>query len=324
MGKLFDSMKQRGVTLPQAASVATTPRLQVLPAETELLPVNDHIVMPFYEVPNEQERKWHGQEIGHSPKMETGHSAVAKTEPIIALPPTLSVTSPPKVEAVTRLSFTPVEAKHHHDLRHIADEIVVIHQPHSHEAHDYRLMAEQLLHELQALQASSLTLLPVQTGAASTLVANLGTAWADLTRLPVVLIDAARSKPGDDLACYFGLTPAPGWEELMTGSMLGETIQQTGRAWLDLIGSGRRLAWSNTQAWASKAQQVMHELQKHYRHILLMGPAFPHSPLGLVLAETTATTCLLVHAEHKHAEHVDTVSHTLTQLGKSLVGSIVV
>jgi hypothetical protein len=321
MGKLFDSMKHRGAALPQAASVATTPRLQVLPAETELMPVNDHVVMPFYEVPNEQEAtSSQGQKTAQHAAPE---EVFAKTEPIIALPPTLTVASPPKVEPVSRLSFSSAETRHHHDLRHIADEVVVIHQPHSHEAHDYRQMAEQLLHELHSLQASSLTLLPVQTGAASTLVANLGTAWADLTRLPVVLIDAARSKPGDDLACYFGLTPAPGWEELMTGSMLGETIQQTGRAWLDLIGSGRRLAWSNTQAWATKAQQVMHELQKHYRHILLMGPAFPHSPLGLVLAETTATTCLLVQAEHKHAEHVDTVSHTLTQLGKPLVGSIV-
>lgn len=309
MGKLFDSMKQRGTSVPPAASVASTPRLQVLATETELLPVDDHVVMPFFEVGGESVQK-------HVPETLT------KTEPIIVVKPTLTVSQPPTTAA--RISFTPAESKHHHDLRHIADEVVVIHQPHSNEAHDYRLMAEQLIHELQALQASSVTLLPVQTSSAGMLVANLGTAWADVTRLPVVMIDAARSKPGDDLACYFGLTPAPGWEELMTGAMLGESIQQTGRAWLDLIGSGRRLAWSNTQAWASKAQQVMHELQKHYRHILLMGPAFPHSPLGLVLAETTGTTCLLVTAEGKQTEQVDAVTQTLTQLGKPLLGSIVV
>jgi hypothetical protein len=310
MGKLFDSMKQRGTIVPPAASVATPPRLQVLATESDLLPVNDHVVMPFFEVGGDSAKK-------------SVPESLTKTEPIIVVKPTLSVAPAPTTTAA-RITFTPAESKHHYDLRHIADEVVVIHQPHSNEAHDYRLMAEQLIHELQSLQATSVTLLPVQTSSAGMLVANLGSAWADVTKLPVVMIDAARSKPGDDLACYFGLTPAPGWEELMTGAMLGESIQQTGRAWLDLIGSGRRLAWSNTQAWANKAQHVMHELQKHYRHILLMGPAFPHSPLGLVLAETTGTTCLLVTAEGKHTEQVDAVSQTLTQMGKPLLGSIVV
>src|SRR5437016_3476458 len=54
MGKLFDSMKQRGGALPVAGAVAQ-PRLQVVPVVSDLSHVHDHETMPFYEVPNENE-----------------------------------------------------------------------------------------------------------------------------------------------------------------------------------------------------------------------------------------------------------------------------
>lgn len=302
MGKLFDSMKQRSAALNVSPSKEAAPRLQVLPAH-DLAPVEDHEPMPFYEVPNDSEPK-------------------NKTNPFLSIAPVIKTPVAVKTPAVSRFTLLPAEPLNPTIDRHIADEVVVLHRPKSPEALEYRAMAEQLIHELTTLQATSMTLLPIHAQSGMVLAANLGCAWADLTKHPLVMIDAARSKPGDDLACYFGLTNAPGWEELMTGSSIGEALQQTGRHWFDLIGSGRRLAWSNTQSWARKADEVIHSLSKHYRHTLLLGPAFPHSPLGLVLAETTACTCILLSSDDAHHPHRELAQQALAQLGKPLVGSI--
>lgn len=316
MGKLYDSMKQRGTSLPISSSTPTPPRLQVVPSNHDLSPVDDHGTMPFYEVPNDQEPKRAGSPFNATLTQALPVEVVEKA--------TNSVYSPP---LAAKLAFTPATALDHGtadrlNRRLYADELIVIHRPSSPEAQEYRHLAENLIDELAALQSQSLTLLPLHQESSTALVANLGCAWADITRHPLVMIDAARSNPGDDLACYFGLTHAPGWEELMTGSSLGEALQQTGRNWLDLIGSGRRLAWSNTQSWATQASQVLHTLNKHYRHVLLLGPAFPHSPLGLVLAEVTAATCLLGTA-HTQSIHRETVHTALSQAGKPIVGTIV-
>lgn len=322
MGKLFDSMKQRGTSLPSATSAAAAPRLQVLPALAELPPVDDHEPMPFYEVPNEHDpvrRSLSFPTIAStaSPLPAKQHAADSVNREQIATQSLFPASTLP-----SKLSFAPAVPREHQLLKHFADELVVVHQPSSNASLEYRALAEQLIQELTSLQAQSMTLLPLQHQSASTLAANLGCAWAEITRHPLVLIDAARSNPGDDLACLFGLTNAPGWEELMTGSSLGESLQQTGRAWLDLIGSGRRLAWSNTQSWAEKSNHVVQSLGKHYRHVLLLGPAFPHSPLGLVLAETTATTCIVVAKDDSQQTHRDIVLHSLAQQGKPVIGTI--
>ncbi len=319
MGKLFDSMKQRGGALSSASSSTSAPRLQVVPEISDLAPADDHETMPFYEVPN-------ANDLTH---IKHNVVATAPTQPAIKLQ-TLhtdddqhhSHKDAHHSQPQTRLTFAPAVPRDRSPLDHLADELIVVHQPASPQALEYRAMAEQLIQELTALKAQSMTLLPLQQQSASTLAANLGCAWAEITRHPLVMIDAARSRPGDDLACLFGLTHAPGWEELMTGSAIGEALQQTGRAWLDLIGSGRRLAWSNTQAWADKARHVLQSLSKHYRHIVLLGPAYPHSPLGLVLAETTESTCILVANDEAQQSHRETVLQALSQQGKPIIGTI--
>jgi len=321
MGKLFDSMKQRGGALSSAGNSTSAPRLQVVSEVHELAPVDDHESMPFYEVPNESDPS--------RANLAFNVATVVAPTPAIKLQ-TLhheeeqhrSQTSSSHSQPQTKLSFAPAVPRDRSLLDHLADELIVVHQPASSAALEYRAIAEQLIQELTALKAQSMTLLPLQQQSASTLAANLGCAWAEITRHPLVVIDAARSRPGDDLACLFGLTHAPGWEELMTGSAIGEALQQTGRAWLDLIGSGRRLAWSNTQAWADKARHVLQSLSKHYRHIVLLGPAYPHSPLGLVLAETTESTCILVANDESQQSQRETVLQALSQQGKPIIGTI--
>ncbi|HMP18201.1 MAG TPA: hypothetical protein PKD72_14350 [Gemmatales bacterium] len=103
---------------------------------------------------------------------------------------------------------------------------------------------------------------------------------------------------------------------------MGEALQQTGRLWLDLIGSGRRLAWSNTQSWARRAEEILHTLSKHYRHLLLLGPSYPASPLGLVLAETTACTCMILNSQDAQTPYREQAHQAMAQLGKPVIGSI--
>lgn len=317
MGKLFDSMKQRGGTLPSPSSVTSAPRLQVVPENSDLAHVDDHEPMPFYEVPNDKDPARINLAINHSP------TPVAPAELKLKAMPEEEVRRPKLVaQPHAKMSFATAMPHDRSPHDHLADELIVAHQPASSGALEYRAMAEQLIQELTALQAQSMTLLPLQQNSAATLAANLGCAWAEITRHPIVMIDAARTRPGDDLACLFGLTHAPGWEELMTGSSIGEALQQTGRAWLDLVGSGRRLAWANTQAWADKARHVLQSLSRHYRHIVLLGPAYPHSPLGLVLAETTESTCLVVNNDDAQQSHRETVLQALAQQGKPIVGTI--
>jgi hypothetical protein len=315
MGKLYDSMRERGKSMATAPFVGTSPKLQVLSADHELAQVDDHVVMPFYEVPADDEIT---QTISPHPSAKSIQSQTSAESPV---QPSF-FESRLKVETESSLHFSAAEPLAATSLSHIAEEVIVVHQPESLASREYRSLAEQLIHELTQLQGRSLTLLPLQQQSVSELVVNLGCAWADITRHPLVLIDAARSRPGDDLACYFGLSHAPGWEELMTGSSLGEALQQTGKNWLDLIGPGKRLAWSTTHAWASRTHSILHELTKHYRHILLLGPSFPHSPLGLVLAETTDSTCILLPASNSSLMQQESVQRILNEHGKSVLGCI--
>ncbi|HMP17099.1 MAG TPA: hypothetical protein PKD72_08765, partial [Gemmatales bacterium] len=140
MGKIFDSMRQRISKIPGSAMEVATP-LQVL-ADHQVMPVNDHESMPYYEVPNDAESK-------------TG------TLPFHVPTRRQQTAEPTRENKSRRVSLIPAEPIATHANQHIAEELIVIHQPRSAEALEYRAIAEQLLQELNSLQANSITLLPV-------------------------------------------------------------------------------------------------------------------------------------------------------------------
>ena len=175
MGKLFDSMKQRGGTLPSASSSTSAPRLQVVPEINDLVQVDDHETMPFYEVPNANDQK----HINYAVNVVV----TAPTQPAIKLQTLHTDEDQPHShkaaqhsQSQTKLTFAPAVPRDRSPLDHLADELIVVHQPASSEALEYRAMAEQLIQELTALKAQSMTLLPLQQQSASTLAANLGCA----------------------------------------------------------------------------------------------------------------------------------------------------
>lgn len=312
MGKLFDSIKRRNGTTPAVVSEAPPQRLHVVPAAP---PAEDLEPMPFYEVPASDGAPAATVSIARA------HVPVPERRPSQPIQPARASDVPPSPAAVT---FTPAEPAQRRSTAEIDERVVVIRRPDTSPAREYRELAEHLARLATARQVRSLMLLPLddrQPVAAA--AANLGCAWAEFTRHPLVLVDAARSQPGQDLATLLGVDAAPGWEELMTGAALGETIQQTGRSWLDLVGSGRRLAWANTQAWAKRAGGVLHALGKHYRHVLLLGPAYPHSPLGLVLAETTDSACIIVPAGQPNHPQKEPLLQAIARQGGQVLGTIV-
>jgi hypothetical protein len=309
MGKLFDSIKRRN------GAGATPPRLQVVPA-AEPIRHDDQESMPFYEVP--------ATDGNEASTVSIAKPVPSKTVSSVTFQAVGAASKSEAKQHHTSVSFAPESPLHNRDDLEVDPSIVVLHQPETSRAQEFRDLAEHLARLATARQVQSMTFVPVenQPHLAMT-VANLGCAWAEFTRHPVILIDAARTSTGQDLASLLGLGPAPGWEELMTGATLAETIQQTGRAWLDLIAAGRRLAWANTQAWAKRAGSVLESLSKHYRHILLLGPGYPHSPLGLVLAEASDSTCIIVPANQPNHPQKNPLLSAIAQQGGQVLGTIV-
>lgn len=308
MGRLYDSLKQRGEGLPAASSMASTaPRLQVIPATADLPVADDHAEMPSYEVPVQEAKPSPQPAIFSEARTQPAKENKNETRRMPSTPPT------------SKVIFTPQEMQRL-PSHSISSRIVVVHQPDSADAKDYGKIADHLSRLLMLQQARSLTLLPIEPiGTAPTLTANLACAWAETTKHPIILIDAARSSRAEGLAALLGLGVAPGWEELMMGADLAQAIQQTGWAWLDAIAGGNRLAPAGTAAWAKKAASILHTLGKHYQSIILLGPA--HSPLGIVLAETTDATCLLVTADQAQEQH--STLHSLANHPARVVGTIV-
>jgi hypothetical protein len=305
MGKLFDSIKRRNGTNPVPGASSRLPAIVPMPEEhTD----SESDAMPFYEVPAER-----GGEASTVSIARPSVVRAEKAKPTLIQPPSRPT-----------IAFAPAEPTQRRGVQEIDDRVVVIHLPDSPHAREYRELAEHLARLTTAREVGTLTLLPLEDPSSTTItIANLGCAWAEFTRHPIVLIDAARSRAGHDLATLLGMDPAPGWEELMTGATLAETIQQTGRAWLDVIASGRRLAWANTQAWAKRSGSVLQTLKKHYRQVLLLGPAYPHSPLGLVLAEMTDSTCVIVPADQPNHPQKEPLLKAIAQQGGQVLGSIV-
>jgi hypothetical protein len=308
MGRLYDSLKQRGAGLPAASSVASSaPRLQVVPATADLVAAEDHEAMPAYEV------GVHEHKLAHPAHASVGEPRLPKAKE--------QKKEAPKPQS--KVTFAPQE-----DFRlpshSISEQIVVVRQPDSADAKEYHQVAGHLSRLLTFHQARSLMLLPVEhAGSAPILTANLACAWAESTKHPIILVDAGRFTPEEGLAALLGLSAAPGWEELMTGTDLAQAIQQTGWAWLDAIAAGNRLSHSGMNAWAKKSGSILHTLGKHYESIILLGPAYPHSSLGIMLAEMTDSTCILVTEGQVNPHRSNAALHSLTNHGARVLGTIV-
>jgi Mrp family chromosome partitioning ATPase len=306
MGKVLETLKRRSQTaepslkkaVPRNGIASTPATVPAEPARPDShLPSLDYLDtenLPFYEVPEKP----------------------AAVQPVRADKPHIA-----PVPAAP-LTFTLPQSSTRTRGRYFRDQVVVVHQPESAAAAQYRHIREQVSALLRERDARSLLLLPLeQTGRIAVFSANLGAALAEKTQHPVLLVDAAQEAEG--VASLFGLPASPGWEELLTGMPVAQVVQQSGFAWLDVIAAGRRLARATPSVWAKQAGKHLRSLERHYRLLVVTSPPWPHSPLASLLAQATDASCLVLEQPQVGQVTETTCIEALHGLGKSVLGSIV-
>lgn len=312
MGKVFETLKRRPFDgtaslkraiprngLPTAETVPAVPAVPLASPSHSMLPSLDYLEaadLPFYEVPD-------GKPV--SPMMP--FMPPQPTEPAAATKP-MSLTLPQPKSRPSRHRFQ--------------DAVVVVHQPESTAAAQYRLIRDQVWGMLHERDARTLLLMPLeQAGRVAVFSANLGAALAEKTQHPVLLIDAAQAENG--LAPLFGLPAAPGWEELLTGMPVAQVVQQSGHAWLDVITAGRRLARATPTVWARQAGKHLRSLGRHYQLLVISSPPWPQSPMAALLAQATDASCLVLEPPQVGHTTANACIEALHGLGKCVLGSVV-
>jgi MinD-like ATPase involved in chromosome partitioning or flagellar assembly len=175
---------------------------------------------------------------------------------------------------------------------------------------------------MQQARARSLLLVPVEAVARlAELHAHLGMAFAQVTRQPVVLVDAARQSAG--VAALFGMAAAPGWEELLAGLPISQVIQQTGHGWLDVVPAGNRLACATPDVWAARAARKLQSLERHYRLLVIAAPPWPQSPHAALLAPSVAASCLVTERPLTDLDVEKACVAALHSRGHQVFGSVV-
>lgn len=309
MGKVFDSLKARAgkglteltETLPEKAQ-----RLQILPkVDGDHVVIADHYPadMPFFEVGEKKQRVF---------------VSIPKVE---AEPVTLKM--PPVHHADVRKNVEFTHIPQPKVLLPVAPEVVVLSDPNSKHALEYRNLAEHLLGLMTAQELKTLAMIPWdQTSLSNQATANLGVALAQRTRHPILIVDAT----GDEatgLTSLFKMQHGQGWQEALMGMPLSHLIRQTGHAWLDIIGTGNKLAACKPSIWAQKTAPALAEVENHYRNILVAGPSFQHSPIALVLSEATDGCCLVLGQDQIHTQVETQFAEALLNHNCRVVGSVI-
>lgn len=308
MGKVLETLKRRPLN-GDASLKRTVPRnglptVETVPAApvfaSRPLPSLDYLNadnLPFYEVPD-----------GTAPSGTPPYSFT--TRPVEVAP-----TAPP-------LSFTVPQPRPRTHGRKFRETMVVVHQPDSTTATQYRAIRDQVWTLLRERDARTLLLLPLeQAGRVAVFSANLGAALAEKTQHPVLLVDAGQAEEG--LAPLFGLPASPGWEEMLTGLPVAQVVQQSGHAWLDVITAGKRLARSTPTVWAKQAGKHLRNLERHYRLLVVTSPPWPQSPMASLLAQATDASCLVLEPPQVGHATATACVDALHGMGKCVLGSVV-
>jgi hypothetical protein len=186
----------------------------------------------------------------------------------------------------------------------------------------YRQMAQALLQELKDQEPASLLLLPLESaGNTGPMVAELSVALLAELQKPVLLVDVQRHPEG--AAARLEAAAAPGWEELLLGLDWPQAIQRSRVAGLDVIVAGNRLAHATPKRWAQLAGRRLRALEEHYRFLLISGPHWPESALGLLLAAETKATCVVVSADAAEGRLHQQLTRQLLEEKRRVLGALV-
>lgn len=151
------------------------------------------------------------------------------------------------------------------------EELIVLHEPASHSAEQYRRMRNSLLALNPDGAARSILITSAQEHDGKSVSAvNLALSLVEVPGLRVCLVDGDRLKPS--IEGYLGHPRRQGLSELLLGEItIDQAIRQTSLERLDLIGSGA--SSPNPALDLERLQALLNALKRRYDYVLFDGPA---------------------------------------------------
>lgn len=151
------------------------------------------------------------------------------------------------------------------------EELIVLHEPASHSAEQYRRMRNSLLALNPDGAARSILVTSAQEGDGKSVSAvNLALSLVEVPGLRLCLVDGDRLNPS--IEDYLGHPRRQGLSELLLGEItIDQAIRQTSLERLDLIGSGA--SSPNPALDLERLQALLNALKRRYDYVLFDGPA---------------------------------------------------
>lgn len=151
------------------------------------------------------------------------------------------------------------------------EELIVLHEPASHSAEQYRRMRNSLLALNPDGAARSILVTSAQEGDGKSVSAvNLALSLVEVPGLRLCLVDGDRLNPS--IEDYLGQPRRQGLSELLLGEItIDQAIRQTSLERLDLIGSGA--SSPNPALDLERLQALLNALKRRYDYVLFDGPA---------------------------------------------------
>jgi capsular exopolysaccharide synthesis family protein len=199
------------------------------------------------------------------------------------------------------------------------EELVVIRQPSSSTAEQFRRMRNSL----QALNpdgaARSILLTSAVGGEGKTVAAlNLALALVELPGLRVVVIDGDRQNPA--VEGYLGWSRRAGMAELLEGRItLDQAIRQTSVERLDVIGSGATTRVPVIDL--ERIQATLNALKRRYDYVLIDGPAVLSAHHPSLLGSIADGILLVVRIGSTPKALVEEAFQMLEGLGGNVLGT---
>jgi Mrp family chromosome partitioning ATPase len=287
MGRTFETLRRKDAA-HKAPAPSPTPA-KAAPARATAIVSSEELALEAVDVPF----------------IEVGGSADVVATSIL-LPARAHVektaTAPAATPLVSATQFLPNETTASAELS-AAAELVLLNQPQSEEANQYRRVREAIFQHCKNRVLQALLLLPTGNNATAAAPIDVACAFAEHGERSVVLIDADRS--GTPLASRLGLALAPGWAELLLGLPLAQVLQHSGFGRLHVIAAGNRLVGARALMRAGVVQNLLEELKKSHDLIVLRGP----DPRGSAEAQALAHACHAVcfwgtKAQAEEANHL--------------------
>lgn len=201
--------------------------------------------------------------------------------------------------------------------------IVLLHEPAGFRAEQVRGLRNKLLAMNADGAAKTLVITSAIRGEGRTVTAvNLAMAFAELERMPVLLVDADLRAPAVER--YLHLPPGDGLADLLLGRIgLDRAIRDSGVRNLSVLGAGSRLTGPSEIITAPRIEELFARLKERFRYVVVeTSPVLPATDAG-VMAACADGCVLVVRLEHSSKALTREAVRNLRDLGANVLGTFV-